>query len=154
MHNRHLSFDGLRKTRDHYIPISRGGSNAKSNIKAACYACNHLKGDMMPDQWEQFMLDNPQWWTTRKHVKCLTLGPIAKLAPAADLRLMSAMENGRRIKAYMEKNPQLRPLRKDEPIPISFEDPIQQAAYEAVYKDRKWLLRVPTDYTALSNGDH
>ena len=37
----------------------------------------------------------------------------------------------------------LRPLRADEPIPIEYDDPIKQAAFEALYKDRRWLLRVP-----------
>lgn len=55
MHNRRLSFDGLRKTRDHYVPLSKGGKHVPENLKPACYRCNHLKGDMMPEQWELFM---------------------------------------------------------------------------------------------------
>lgn len=63
MHNRHLSFDGLRKTRDHYIPLSRGGTNARENIRFACHRCNGLKGNMMPDEWEAYMVAVPMWWT-------------------------------------------------------------------------------------------
>jgi 5-methylcytosine-specific restriction endonuclease McrA len=33
-----------KKTRDHLIPKSRNGSNARSNIVDACRDCNNLKG--------------------------------------------------------------------------------------------------------------
>jgi hypothetical protein len=142
MHKRLLCFDGLLKTRDHYIPLSRGGSNAKENIRLACYRCNSIKGNMMPDEWEQYMLDNPLWWAKQVNVRRFKI-PGATKAPDAELHLMSAMENAKRVKAYLEKNPPLRPLRKDEPFPIEYDDPIKQAAWESIYKDRKWLLRVP-----------
>lgn len=35
---------------DHFIPLSRGGSNWASNIVIACPGCNAAKGDQMP--WE------------------------------------------------------------------------------------------------------
>jgi hypothetical protein len=136
MHTRNLSFDGLRKTRDHYIPLSRGGTNTRENIRQACYKCNNLKGNMMPEVWERFMLDNPLWWTVQINVKCQTVETTTKKASAAALRGMTAEENARRMMAY-------RALRKDEPFPIEFDDPIKQAAWESIYKDRKWLLRVP-----------
>lgn len=34
---------------DHYIPLSRGGSNGGSNIVIACRPCNRMKGSKMPD---------------------------------------------------------------------------------------------------------
>lgn len=34
-----------RRTRDHILPKSRGGSNEWSNIQALCGACNGLKAD-------------------------------------------------------------------------------------------------------------
>lgn len=133
---------GLERTRDHYIPLSRGGTNAKDNIRQACYRCNSIKGNMMPDEWTAFMAANPCWWAKQANVKRLGNLPLAKLAPMADMRSMTAEENARRIKAYLETNPQLRPLRNDEPIPLRYDDPKAQAAYEAVYQNRKWLLRV------------
>lgn len=142
MHNRRLSFDGLRKTRDHYIPLSRGGTDAKENIRLACYRCNSLKGNMMPDVWEQFMRNNPLWWAVQANVKCQTAEPVSKKASAAALRTMTAGENERRMTAY-------RALRKDEPFPIEYDDPVKQAAWESIYKDRKWLLRVPVEDAAL-----
>lgn len=48
----------LATTNDHYVPASRGGSMTR----LACYHCNHLKGDMMPDEWAAFMAENPEWW--------------------------------------------------------------------------------------------
>lgn len=36
---------------DHYIPLSRGGTNWPSNIVLACPQCNMAKGDMMPERF-------------------------------------------------------------------------------------------------------
>ena len=33
-------------TRDHRVPLSRGGSNAIENMAVACRACNSAKGDL------------------------------------------------------------------------------------------------------------
>lgn len=128
MHNRKLAFDGLLKTRDHYIPISRGGRNTSENVRAACYKCNHVKGNMMPEVWEKFMLANPEWWLSREIFKR------RKRAAAEELRATTAA---------------FRPLRKDEPFPIEYDDPAKQAAWESIYKDRRWLLRVPADDPSL-----
>lgn len=35
-----------RVTRDHLIPRSKGGPQGRSNVVAACYACNNLRGNM------------------------------------------------------------------------------------------------------------
>lgn len=35
-------------SRDHFIPISRGGSRGSKNTVLACYACNQAKGNMDP----------------------------------------------------------------------------------------------------------
>ena len=46
-----LEFDGRNKWQvDHFIPLSRGGSNWPSNIVIACRRCNRAKGDKTP--WE------------------------------------------------------------------------------------------------------
>jgi 5-methylcytosine-specific restriction endonuclease McrA len=51
-------------TRDHKIPISRGGSDSAENIVLACMACNRVKGRMtdiefeaQSRQFEQMRLD-------------------------------------------------------------------------------------------------
>ncbi len=35
-------------TRDHVLPISRGGGNSWTNVVTACSTCNHRKGDRTP----------------------------------------------------------------------------------------------------------
>ena len=46
-----LVFFGPEKYQiDHFIPLSRGGSNYANNIVLACPGCNLSKGDKMP--WE------------------------------------------------------------------------------------------------------
>lgn len=37
-------------TRDHLLPISRGGESAWSNVITACTRCNHRKGDRTPEE--------------------------------------------------------------------------------------------------------
>lgn len=37
-------------TRDHLIPISRGGLNAWSNVVTACSSCNTRKANRLPDE--------------------------------------------------------------------------------------------------------
>ena len=53
-------------TVEHVIPRSRGGSNRRENKVWACFACNNLKGDMMPAEWAVVMRDIPQWWRLGK----------------------------------------------------------------------------------------
>lgn len=45
-------------TRDHVYPKSRGG---KRTVKS-CRHCNHLKGNLLPDQWSKAMAMFPNWW--------------------------------------------------------------------------------------------
>ena len=37
-------------TRDHLLPLSRGGKNCWSNVVTACKACNHAKGNRTPEE--------------------------------------------------------------------------------------------------------
>lgn len=37
-------------TRDHLIPLSRGGTNEWTNVVAACSSCNTRKGNRMPEE--------------------------------------------------------------------------------------------------------
>jgi len=38
-------------TRDHVIPVSRGGENVWANVASACKACNHRKNNRTPAEW-------------------------------------------------------------------------------------------------------
>lgn len=37
---------------DHFIPLSRGGSNAADNIVISCPKCNFSKGNKLPSEWK------------------------------------------------------------------------------------------------------
>lgn len=41
-------FNHLELTRDHVIPVSKGGPDKWMNVVTACKSCNNLKGDLMP----------------------------------------------------------------------------------------------------------
>ena len=43
-------------TIDHIIPVSRGGSHTRRNVKCACFICNSLKGDRLTKNGEQLLL--------------------------------------------------------------------------------------------------
>ena len=53
-------------TRDHHIPLSKGGSNGKENIVLSCYKCNNKKGDLNPASKERKTLIT-KWKQTTKH---------------------------------------------------------------------------------------
>jgi HNH endonuclease len=46
-------------TRDHVIPVSRGGDNAWTNVVTACSACNTRKGNHLPDEIGMFPIREP-----------------------------------------------------------------------------------------------
>jgi 5-methylcytosine-specific restriction endonuclease McrA len=46
-------------TRDHLIPISRGGSNEWTNVVTACSPCNARKGNRLPDEIGMHPLNRP-----------------------------------------------------------------------------------------------
>ncbi len=42
-------------TKDHFVPISKGGKDTIENLRPCCSVDNLIKGDMLPEQWEQYM---------------------------------------------------------------------------------------------------
>jgi 5-methylcytosine-specific restriction endonuclease McrA len=47
-------------TRDHILPISRGGGNTWSNVVASCSSCNNRKGDRLPEEAGMRILTVPR----------------------------------------------------------------------------------------------
>ncbi len=43
-------------TLDHYLPLSKGGTHDIFNIVACCKKCNKIKGDMVPERYEDVIL--------------------------------------------------------------------------------------------------
>ena len=54
----HRGDPGLVVTDDHIVPQCMGGTETVR----ACRACNELKGDMTPEQWQEVMTEIPGWW--------------------------------------------------------------------------------------------
>ena len=46
-------------TRDHLIPLSRGGTNDWTNVVAACSPCNTRKGNRLPEEIGMHPLTHP-----------------------------------------------------------------------------------------------
>ena len=46
-------------TRDHILPLSRGGSNAWENVVASCSPCNNRKGNSLPEESGMRLLSVP-----------------------------------------------------------------------------------------------
>jgi hypothetical protein len=45
------SFSARSLTRDHIVPVSRGGRNVWANVASACRNCNHRKNNRTPAEW-------------------------------------------------------------------------------------------------------
>lgn len=60
-------------TRDHVVPLSRGGDNGWSNVVTACSRCNRVKGNRLPRECGMSLFKKPAEpnhvrlvWTVRK----------------------------------------------------------------------------------------
>lgn len=42
-------------TMDHVVPLVRGGRTTKSNVVPCCKACNDLKGNLVPSEWDAYL---------------------------------------------------------------------------------------------------
>lgn len=58
-----VTYSSTHPTRDHVMPRSRGGRRTVWS----CIGCNHVKADMLPDEWLKFREDNPEWWKLPGH---------------------------------------------------------------------------------------
>lgn len=48
---------------DHFLPVSKGGTNEASNLVTACCICNHMKLDRTFDSIEEARKEIQKWWT-------------------------------------------------------------------------------------------
>ena len=49
------SFDVVRFTIDHIIPLSRGGKHAKENVQLVCGSCNSSKGNKTHEEYVRYL---------------------------------------------------------------------------------------------------
>lgn len=124
---------GLTASIDHKVPISRGGDIRGNNIVLACTACNNLKSDMMPDEWTAYMAANPEWWTFRNSFGSNKPKDILARAIAREQQRAAA----RRV------------IPKSVPI-VYPDDSNAQAAFEHVFRNRLYMLRVEASETNLA----
>ena len=52
-------FDNIKLSRDHVVPLSRGGEDAWTNGVTACKRCNARKGNRLPDETNMELLALP-----------------------------------------------------------------------------------------------
>ena len=57
-----ISLDIISKHLDHFIPLSRGGTNTEENLVWACYKCNLNKKDKFATEWEGWNGAYPVKW--------------------------------------------------------------------------------------------
>ncbi len=43
-------------TMDHVIPLARGGKSEKFNLVPCCKTCNTKKKQLLPSEWEEYMV--------------------------------------------------------------------------------------------------
>ncbi len=63
-----------RLTREHVVPISRGGTNTWENVATACSTCNHRKGNRLLKEANMRLLNRPR---EPKFVAIVLLGQAA-----------------------------------------------------------------------------
>lgn len=138
------SLSRVAATRDHVVPKSRGGREKVW----ACRQCNELKRDMLPNDWRAFMECYPEWWNNpmfkrygvpEKRRRAWGRGPSNQKpqdGTYSDTKYI--LEHGKKAwRARIEAGMEIPTV-----VPLAYpNDPKAQAAYEAVYRDRLYMLR-------------
>lgn len=128
------TYHELTATVDHIVPISRGGGRKGDNTTLACALCNHMKKDLLPQQWAEFMMANPGWWLLdRTHRKSPRRSFVRPIPMAESLMILR------------EGKQAWREWKRLQAVPVQYSDPNAQAAFEGAYAGREHLLRAPPD---------
>ncbi len=49
-------FPARELTMDHIVPLARGGRSTKGNVAPACKDCNNKKKQLLPMEWEAYLI--------------------------------------------------------------------------------------------------
>jgi 5-methylcytosine-specific restriction endonuclease McrA len=58
-------------TRDHVLPLSRGGPDVLTNVVTACHGCNSRKDNQTPEEAGMVLRSQPRALTESEKVQCL-----------------------------------------------------------------------------------
>jgi 5-methylcytosine-specific restriction endonuclease McrA len=58
-------------TRDHVVPLSRGGANVMTNVVAACKTCNLRKADRTPEEAGMVLHSRPRPLSDDEKIQCV-----------------------------------------------------------------------------------
>lgn len=119
------SDEGRKPSRDHVYPRRLGGTLAASNCLIVCSPCNGDKGSMTLEQWGHHLTITRD---RRAQIvwAIVTLKRYQQMPPAAMQRQHALAQ----VPVEIAR------------VPIEYDDSKAQAAFEAVYRNRKHLLRV------------
>jgi hypothetical protein len=77
----------LLKTKDHIIPLSKGGYDIKENRVPACFNCNQWKSDKLPEEWLKEVkvwakkkVDNPKYTVAQIGIMVFNIRAVMKYA--------------------------------------------------------------------------
>lgn len=141
MANRRLSLTlgDLDRTRDHYVPASRGG---RKTVRC-CNQCNRLKKDRTPAEWHKFMVRNRGYF-----------GPKPPPKPPVN-RIPKPVLTYDETRAFLQLSA-LRASPSYLPVQKEYDDPIAQLAFELAMqnpRNRRVLDREAARHAKIINAE-
>lgn len=98
-----IAYTATHPTRDHIMPKSKGGRKTVW----ACKLCNGVKADMLPDEWNWFMRQFPEWWKApngsagREALAARRVGATTVPKVYDDPRMQAGLEHAYRGREYL-----------------------------------------------------
>lgn len=99
-------------TVDHFIPISKGGTDAPSNLIYACPRCNLYKHNYYPLKINDLSVFNPRVEVYQEHFMLLENGTLHPLSITADFSIKLLRLNRVPLIAYREAKKKQEELQK------------------------------------------